>query len=166
MIIIKYISLLGILLISSYLGINKAKEYENRVKQLIKFKSALVMFKSKLEFTYEPIKDIFLDISKVIYKEKDNIFIRVVNSKEEIFTSWKDAVENVKDFAQDDKEIIIMIGKLLGKTDLNGQINEINLGLNLLEKQIEIADNQMRKNVKLYKTMGVVCGLGICIILI
>ena len=45
MIIIKYISLIGILLISSYLGINKAKDYENRVKSLTNFQSALVMFK-------------------------------------------------------------------------------------------------------------------------
>lgn len=166
MIVIKYISLLGILLISSYLGIDKAKEYENRVKELIKFQSALVMFKSKLEFTYEPIKNIFEDISKVIYREKDNIFIKVVNSKEDIFTSWKNAVESEKHLTQEDKEIIEMIGKLLGKTDLSGQVNEINLGLNLVDKQIQIADSQMRKNVKLYKTMGIVCGIGICIILI
>lgn len=166
MIVIKYISLLGILLISSYLGIDKAKEYENRLKELIKFQSALVMFKSKLEFTYEPIKNIFEDISKVIYREKDNIFIKVVSSKEDIFTSWKNAVKSEKYFTQEDKEIIEMIGKLLGKTDLSGQVNEINLGLNLVDKQIQIADSQMRKNVKLYKTMGIVCGIGICIILI
>lgn len=166
MIIIKYISLLGILLISSYLGINKAKEYENRVKQLTKFQSALVMFKSKLEFTYEPIKNIFEDISKVIYGENDNIFIKVVNSKDDIFTSWKSAVESEKYLLPEDKEIIQMIGKLLGKTDLSGQVSQINLGLNLVDKQIQIADSQMRKNVKLYKTMGIVCGIGICIILI
>ena len=87
MIIIKYISLIGILLISSYLGINKAKDYENRVKSLTNFQSALVMFKSKLEFTYEPIKNIFEDISKVVYGKEDNIFQKVVRSKEEIFTS-------------------------------------------------------------------------------
>ncbi len=166
MIIIKYISLLGILLISSYLGINKAKEYENRVKFLTKFQSALVMFKSKLEFTHEPIKNIFEDISKVVYGENDNIFINVVKSKDDIFTSWKNAVEKEKYFTNEDKEVIEMIGKLLGKTDLNGQVSEINLGLNLVDKQIQSAEIQMRKNVKLYKTMGVVCGIGICIILI
>lgn len=166
MIIIKYISLIGILLISSYLGINKAKDYENRVKSLTNFQSALVMFKSKLEFTYEPIKNIFEDISKVVYGKKDNIFQKVVRSKEEIFTSWKMAVESEKNFTQEDKEIIKMIGKLLGKTDLKGQVNEIDLGLNLVDKQIKKAENQMIKNVKLYKTMGIVCGIGICIILI
>ena len=76
------------------------------------------------------------------------------------------AVESEKNFTQEDKEIIKMIGKLLGKTDLKGQVNEIDLGLNLVDKQIKKAENQMIKNVKLYKTMGIVCGIGICIILI
>lgn len=166
MILIKYISLLGIVVISSYLGINKAKDYENRVKALIKFKSALVMFKSKLEFTYEPIKDIFEDISKVIYRKNDNIFENVIKSKEnEIYISWVNAVKCERNFAVEDKEIIEMIGKLLGKTDLAGQVSEINLGINLIEKQIEIAESEKNKNVKLYKTMGIVCGIGICIIL-
>lgn len=166
MIFIKYASLIGIIVISSYLGIYKAKEYENRVKELTKFKSALVMFKSKLEFTYEPIKNIFEDISKVIYKDENNIFENVIKNKKDIYTSWKEAVRCENDFTKEDIEIIETIGKLLGKTDLEGQVSEINLGLNLVEKQIEIAENERNKNVKLYKTMGIVCGIGICIILI
>lgn len=166
MIFIKYASLLGILIISSYLGIYKAKEYENRVKKLTKFKSALIMFKSKIEFTYEPIKNIFEDISKVIYKDENNIFENVIKNEKDIYTSWKEAVRCENSFTIEDIEIIETIGKLLGKTDLEGQVSEINLGLNLVEKQIETAENEKNKNVKLYKTMGIVCGIGICIILI
>lgn len=166
MILIKYISLIGIIAISSYIGIYKSKEYEDRVKQLSKFQSALVMFKSKLEFTYEPIKNIFGDISKVIYNKKDNIFEKVISSEKDIYISWKEAIQEETNFTKEDKEIIKMIGKLLGKTDLEGQVNEINLGLSLVEKQIKLAEEEKRKNFKLYRTMGIVCGIGICIILI
>lgn len=166
MILIKYISLLGIIVISSYLGIYKAKDYENREKELIKLKCALVMFKSKLEFTYEPIKNIFEDISKIIYKQKENIFENVIKEEGDIGTAWKIAVKKQKNFTNEDKELIETFGKLLGKTDLIGQVNEINLGLNLVEKQLIDAQNEKNKNVKFYKTMGIVCGIGICIILI
>lgn len=166
MIFIKYISLFGILIISSYIGIYKAKEFENRVRELEKFKSALIMFKSKLEFTYEPIKNIFEDISNVIYNKGKNIFENVIKSEKDIYESWKNAVEKEENFSQNDKEIIKTIGKLLGKTDLDGQVNEINLGINLVDKQIKDAEEARNKNVKLYKTMGIVCGIGICIILI
>ena len=63
-------------------------------------------------------------------------------------------------------EIIKMLGKLLGKTDIKGQVNEITLTQNLVEKQIQKAEFEKNKNVKLYKTMGIVLGMGICIILI
>ena len=75
MIIIKFINLIGIILICSYIGILKAKTFEKRVVELNKFQNALVMFKSKIEFTYEPIKNIFEEISKIIYKDDENIFL-------------------------------------------------------------------------------------------
>lgn len=59
-----------------------------------------------------------------------------------------------------------MFGKLLGKTDVEGQVSEILLTQKLIEKQIEKAEYEKLKNSKLYKSMGVICGLGICIILI
>ena len=59
-----------------------------------------------------------------------------------------------------------MFGKLLGKIDLIGQVNEINLTMKLIEKQIEKAEIEKNQNTKLYKTMGIVLGMGICIILI
>ena len=59
MIFIKSVNLILVLLICVYLGIQKAKVYEKRYKELQYFQSALNMFKSKLEFTYEPINNIF-----------------------------------------------------------------------------------------------------------
>ena len=59
-----------------------------------------------------------------------------------------------------------MFGKLLGKTDKVGQINEINVTSQLLNTQIEKAEQEKNKNYKLFKTLGSVVGIGICIILI
>lgn len=167
MIILKYFILVIIIGISSYLGILKAKTYENRVKELNKFQNALLMFKSKIEFTYEPIKIIFEEISKVIYKNEANIFLLTSREEKSITSSWSDSINYYKnDFNNEDKEIIKMFGKLLGKTDIKGQVNEIELTMKLIEKQIEKAEYEKNKNSKLYKTMGVVLGMGICIILI
>ena len=69
-------------------------------------------------------------------------------------------------FNNEDIKIIKSFWKLLGKTDINGQINEIELTLKLIEKQIENAEKEREKNSKLYKTLGITCGIGICIILI
>ena len=59
MIFIKFIICFFIILICTYLGMEKSKEFEKRVVELRKIKNAFNYFKSKIEFTYEPIKEIF-----------------------------------------------------------------------------------------------------------
>ena len=167
MLLIKFIDIMLILSICSYLGIYKAKKFEDRVIQLNKFQNALVMFKGKVEFTYEPLKNIFEEISKIIYEDNENIFKNVIKSNGNICTNWNAETDLVKNnFNKEDREVIKMLGKMLGKTDVKGQVSEIELTMNLVGRQIQKAEKEKEKNSKLYKTMGVVCGLGICIILI
>ena len=167
MIYVKFVNLISILMICSYIGYIKAKIFEKRVIELNQFQNALVMFKSKIEFTYEPINSIFADISKVIYLNEENIFYKTINFKEEIYSSWIKAIDETRNnLNKEDKDVIKMFGKMLGKTDISGQVNEICLTQSLVEKQIQKAEEEKNKNMKLYKTMGVVCGMGICIILI
>ena len=153
----------------SYLGILKSKTFENRVIELRKVQSSLNMFKTKIEFTYEPIKDIFEDISNVVYQNENNIFKNTTEIMENknASQSWYQALENLKkDFTKEDKEVLKTMGKLLGKTDKVGQISEICLTENLLELQMQKAEIEKNKNVKLYKTLGTVFGLGIGILFI
>ena len=166
--IIKLIILVLILFVCTQIGILKAKTYDNRVIALKKFKNSLEMLKSKIEFTYEPIKDIFEEISKVIYSRKENIFVNTVNfmNEKSVNDSWILAVEKESSFTDEDKSIIKMFGKLLGKTDKSGQINEINVTSKLVDNLIEKAENEKNKNYKLFKTLGVVVGIGICIIIV
>ena len=167
MILIKFLNLFLISFICFNLGMLKAKMYENRVLELNKFQSGLVMFKSKLEFTYETIGDVFLEISQIIYENNNNIFIDTLKDNRDLYISWAEAVDNEKNgFNFEDKEIIKMFGKLLGKTDINGQLSQIELTQNLIKKQIEKAEYEKDKNSKLYKTLGIISGMAICIILV
>ena len=169
MIFFKLLISSGIIFICSYLGIIKSKTFENRVIELKKIQSSLNMFKSKIEFTYEPIRDIFEEISKVVYGDQKNIFKETVNfmNKNTVSDSWYMAIESINsNLTEEDKETLKTMGKLLGRTDIIGQISEINLTDALLKSQIEKAEVEKNKNVKLYKTLGTVLGIGIVIILI
>ncbi len=146
----------------------KAKVYNNRVMELKKVKNSLEVLKSKIEFTYEPIQDIFQEISNIVYANQANIFQETVENigKFGVTESWTRAVEKNADLNEEDKSTIKMFGKLLGKTDKSGQINEINVTSKLLDTQIEKAEQDKDKNYKLFKTLGTVVGIGLCIILI
>ena len=165
---LKIIILFFILIICTSIGMLKAKVYNNRVMELKKVKNSLEVLKSKIEFTYEPIQDIFQEISNIVYANQANIFQETVENigKFGLTESWTRAVEKNADLNEEDKSTIKMFGKLLGKTDKSGQINEINVTSKLLDTQIEKAEQDKDKNYKLFKTLGTVVGIGLCIILI
>lgn len=166
--LLKTVILMIILGICTSIGMLKAKTYDNRVSELKKIKNALEVLKSKIEFTYEPIKDIFLEISKIVYANEENIFQETLRCMEQngVTESWNMAVEKNINLEKEDKSTIKMFGKLLGKTDKAGQINEINVTSKLLDTLIEKAEQEKNKNYKLFKTLGCVIGIGICIVLI
>lgn len=165
---LKIIILFFILIICTSIGMLKAKVYNNRVMELKKVKNSLEVLKSKIEFTYEPIQDIFQEISNIVYANQANIFQETAENigKFGVTESWTRAVEKNADLNEEDKSTIKMFGKLLGKTDKSGQINEINVTSKLLDTQIEKAEQDKDKNYKLFKTLGTVVGIGLCIILI
>lgn len=63
MIIIKWIILFSIFIISSLIGTVLANKYRERVKDLKQVRSALNILKTKIEYTYEPLPQIFAEIS-------------------------------------------------------------------------------------------------------
>lgn len=58
------------------------------------------------------------------------------------------------------------MGRCCGKTDVEGQISEIRLTSDFIETQIKKAEEECKKNEKLYQTLGTIAGLAIAIILI
>jgi len=49
---------------------------------------------------------------------------------------------------------------------VNGQISEIEMTMDFLDTQIQDAEQECKKNEKMYKTLGTIVGLAIIIILI
>lgn len=161
MFVVKGILIVLIILTSSLIGNIKAKSFEKRYLELKKIKSGLGIFKSKLEFTYEPVNEIFRDISKLIYEDEKNIFKSFIENND-----WNLSVDSYDSFTNEDKEVVKGLGKMLGKLDKSGQLNEINLVDSFLDKQIESALEIKEKNGKLYKALGKSIGIAIAIVFV
>ena len=153
---------------SSVIGIMIAKKYANREFELKEMKNALNMFENKIKFTYEDIPTVFSEISQKISGNVGKIFktasIQMKDMQAGI--AWEYAVNNTwSNFNKEDIDIIKGLGRMLRKTDLNGQISEINLVENFIDNQLEEAKLEKEKNAKMYKTLGLVIGITIVIIL-
>ena len=169
MIIIKYI-ILGIILVgTSYIGVIISKRYTTRVNELKELRKGLNYFEEKIKFTYEPIPDVFEEISKKLKPNIGEIFLRATRNmeNENAGVAWENSV-NISNcsLTNEDKDIIKGLAKMLGRTDIDGQVSEIRLTSKFLDVQIKEAENEKNKNEKLYKTLGVTVGLAIVIVLI
>lgn len=171
--ILKMILLLGIFSASSMVGILIANQYNERLQELKEIKSALNIFKTKIQFTYEPIAEIFQDIANTIASHCQNvsrIFLsaskKIQEEQIEAGKAWKESLqENTHSMKQEDIQVLENLANLLGKVDVEGQINEILLVENFVDEQLEKAEIEKRKNSKMYKTLGVTIGLAIVIFL-
>lgn len=169
MIFVKIVIL--ILVFGSSFSIGKliAGKYINRVKELKEMKSALNIFETKIKFTYESVPEIFEQIGNQMEGNIGSVFKESSKKMKDVSAgeAWIQSIEKTEsNLNKEDKEILKKLGKLLGRTDADGQISEIELVSNFLDTQIDIAENERNKNEKMYKTLGGIIGLTLVIIFI
>ena len=119
MIILKLICLFLIFFISMKIGFIMANTYKLRLNSLENIKTSLNLFKTKIEYTNDTVTQVFNQISKIIYEDKDNIFKNVITNleKDELYENWQKSLLNEEILKEDDKQILKLFGKNLGKLD-------------------------------------------------
>ena len=169
MLVFKLFILAMIIVTSSIIGILFSKKYANREKEIKEMKNALNMFSTKIKFTYEPIPNVFMEIANKIGGNIGMIFDIAANRMKELPAgdAWCQALKDSKNnLNKEDISVIQNLNRLLGQTDLDGQLSEIEVVNDFLTAQLENASEERRKNEKMYRTLGLVTGLTIAIILI
>ena len=151
MIFIKYILIFFVFLAFTYIGNTYAKKYVSRVKELEKMQNLLNIFKSKIKFTGLTIQEIFNQIYDDNKDVVGDIFKRASLNMENMSAKdgWEKAIEESQDKLSLNKEdftTIEILGKMLGNTDVEGQVSQIELTEILIEDQIENAKIDKQKN--------------------
>ena len=81
--------------------------------------------------------------------------------------SWRRAVlENRAGMGEDEAAILAALGDTLGCADLDTQLSAIACARELLCAKLENARETEKSRGKLYRTMGVLCGFAVVIILL
>ena len=168
MVFVKYFILFLILVSSTLIGKFFSNKYIYRLEELEDVKNSLNILKTKIKFTYEPIPEVFGEIAENVNSNISRLFLLAKQNMEKMSAgeAFEKAVDNFTcNLKLEDKKVIKMLSKLLGRTDVEGQISQIEVTEEFLENQIKEAEEEKKKNERLYTRLGTVIGLTIVIIL-
>ena len=170
----KLIGSIIVLASTSFLGYVLSRDCSKRPQQLRELQGLLQIFENEVSFLSNLLVDAFKKIYSLSKSDAAIFFKRTVqllemNNGFSSVEAWEAAVkECIKGTAlnKEDEAILASFGKMLGNSDLEGQIKNIRLTLNQLKLQEQKAEATKTKNEAMYKRLGVLAGIAIVIVLI
>ncbi|MEJ6950078.1 hypothetical protein [Natronospora cellulosivora (SeqCode)] len=170
-----FIKLFGALLIlisGSSIAWIMSNIYLNRVKELKDMQLALNILNTEISYGQSILPEALRQTANVINEPLSELFAssaeELKNSKKESFDEiWQRRLKRFKykcDLLDEDLDIMKVWGQQIGCSDLNNQINVIQLTIKRLEQQEEIANEIAEKKVKIARYTGVLISLMVIIL--
>jgi stage III sporulation protein AB len=171
---LKIIGSLIVIGATTIMGFYYAGIYVERVKQIRGIQYALNILESEIVYTSTPLAEAFKNVGdkssepfkRLFYKLSENLRNKNVES---VTNAFKSAFESLKGeiyFEKEEIEVIYSFMKSLGNSDVEGQKKNFNITIKKLEAFELKAEENRRKNERLFKYLGVSCGMLVVIILV
>lgn len=167
--VIKCLLILVLVLIPTIIGLEKSRKYEQREQIL---RESVMMFKRmsndiRYSLTALPnaIEASRQDLKSCLKDVMGSISTSILNSTyTEKFIS--NEINNISPLKSYDKQVISNCMTLLGTSDVESQINIMDNAIKTIEDLEIEAKEEKNKNSKLYRTIGLVTGLMLAIVVI
>jgi stage III sporulation protein AB len=170
--LLKIIGGIFVISASSFLGYALSRDCAKRPHQLRVLQALFQMFENEVVFLSNVLTEAFEKISTSNNDEVASFFKATVKNLKTTNISankaWETALnENIKKTAlnKEDEAILISFGKMLGNSDIEGQVKNIRLTINQIKLQEQKAEESRKKNEKMYRSLGILGGLAVVIIL-
>lgn len=165
---IKFFGALLVVAACAALGFLKSAELKKRKTSIMNIRTALTALESEIVFSSYYLKHALLHIEKMC--ECGGIFAETADNIEEmgVAGAWRKAVSGSRKklgLKESDAEILLGFGENLGKSAREQQSKNIKHIQALLECAQKEADEEYKKSARLYRSMGILGGIFIAVIL-
>ncbi|HEX2946440.1 MAG TPA: stage III sporulation protein SpoIIIAB [Clostridia bacterium] len=172
--LLKIVGSLVVILSCSFLGLILSRDCSRRPQQLRELQTLLQMFENQISYLSDVLIEAFERVNRVANSETGLIFGRAAEilgkgEAQSAANAWEQAVRQcIRRTAlnREDEEVLVEFGKLLGSTDLEGQIKNIRLTMEALRIQEKKAEESRSKNETMYKSLGILGGIAVVIVLL
>lgn len=156
-----------LLLITAAMGGNAAaKSLEARVKRLRTLEWFCEAAGSELKYLLPTVKELLCSLAaRADFQEL--VFLRTAAEESCAFPeSWRHALETDKTLCADEREILRTVGSTLGSTELSAQLSALKLCCERLRRLREAAESEVVRRGRLYRSMGILTGIFLVILLL
>lgn len=174
MLILKLFLYASIVLVCTSLGYLYSGIYVKRFENLVSLKGAIKILETEIIYGSTPLPDALLNVYekanpkiREIFKDIHDDLVK--NRRVLVFNSFLYVEEKMSSeyfFKKQDIESFMDLGRVIGSSDRYDQEKNFKLILDQMDSFIEEARNERDKNEKMYRNLGVLCGLGIIIMLL
>lgn len=169
---LKLVGALLLVIASSAIGISISNRFAKRPKHIRQLQSALQLLEAEITYSQTPLQLAFMRIAVQLpdpIKEFFQVLSEQMNKEADFFSLWNQQVEELASsasFKKNEIEILKQFGNSLGRHDLIHQQKQIRLALTHLHRELEEAREEHSKYTKLAKSLGVLVGVFLALLLI
>ncbi len=169
---IKFFGACLVLFATTALGHKLAEKYRLRPKQLQELELLLEMAASEINYTASPLPEIMEKLGHRFSKSTGKLFSNVnrvmVNSEytpEEAFRKAEDQCKQDLALSEEDWDLLRNLYLNLGKSDIDDQLKHIELCLAHLRNHFKTAQEERKKNERMWRYLGILTGLLLIVLL-
>ncbi len=172
--LIKLIGGILIIVASGAFGIGMGNKYGGRPKELKRLRILLQMLETEIIYGATPLPFALANVASKADNSLSHFFQDIAEglirgSFYSVKEAWDKAVDtSLQDtyLGASDKELLKSFGGILGASDSNDQQKHFKLFYKQLEQQEDLAEEDRRKNEKMYRSLGFLFGIVVFIVLV
>lgn len=168
----KWIGALLLISTTSWMGFDMSKKLTDRPKQIRQLIQSLQIMEAEMGYSQLTLQYTFKTISgKIGYPI--NVFYeklaeKLLGTVSDFITIWDDELAHLMEISalsKQEEEILKQFGRNLGRHTFQQQQKHITLTIQHLERELDEAIDQKRKYEKMMKSLGVLIGLFIVVLI-
>ena len=171
---LKLIFVISIFLISTYMGFAYGDTFRKRQHELKEILKALTILETDIVYGTTPLPEALENLSYKVCEPVTKFVKAITNRliKGDVESVYEGALEefllleNEFYLCDDDKKIMGDFFKSLGESGVYGQEKIFSLAIEGIKMNLNDADESAKKNIKLYRYLGVCFGVMIMIFII
>lgn len=154
-------------------GFLQAAHYVRRPKQIRLLINALGRMETEIAYALTPLPEAFSSLSKQVAEPLSSLFRLMserllTSSGESTRELWQKTVSEVwtrTSMRQPEQEVILQLGPVLGLSDQSDQIKHLRLAIAQLQSEETDARDEQQRYEKMWKSLGVLIGALIVILM-